>query len=126
MKLCHAAALALTLASLCLSCAGKESTPKSMGRYLMIPPDIPKPFDSSRWRSNVPIAHWTIVGSFHSSDVCKEALENSIAEAYGKAQESGDPSVRMTETLRFVAIKNNAVCVATDDPRLNETKLLLF
>ena len=122
VKLRHAAAVALIFASLCgLSCAERkpppQPAPQSIGWKLMIPPDVPKPFDSSDWRSKEPIAQWTIVGWFDSGVACKEALDNTIREERGKEQSDHDVSVRVADHLKFVAIKNNAVCVLTSGRR---------
>ena len=88
-----------------------------LGWYLMIPPDIPRPYDSIHWRSRVPIADWTVVGTFDSGVTCKEALEKTVRKARQKEQ-SDSPSVRIPDHLKFVAIKNNAACIPTGDPRL--------
>ena len=113
--------LTLFVAILIAGCGSQNSPDKTaahFGWYLMIPPDIPRPYDDSiDWQSKVSIAHWTIVDSFDSSAACKEALVNTIRKARRKAQ-TDDVSVRVSDYLKFLAIKNNAVCVATDDPRL--------
>ena len=104
MKLRHAAAMSL------------------LGWYLMIPPDVPRPYDSSHWRSRVPVAGWTTVDSFSSSGTCKVALEKTVRNARQK-QQSDNPSVRVADHLKFVAIKNNAACIPTGDPRLAKGSL---
>ncbi len=113
--------LTLFVAILIAGCGSQNSPDKTaahFGWYLMIPPDIPRPYDDSiDWQSKVSIAHWTIVDSFNSSGVCKEALQKTIRKARQKEQ-SDSPSVRIADHLKFVAIKNNAVCIPTGDPRL--------
>jgi hypothetical protein len=112
--------LILFVAILIAGCGSQNSPSKKathFGWYLMIPPDTPAPYDSSLWQSKVSIAHWTIVDLFDSRAVCKEALVNTIRKAHRKEQ-TDDASVRVADHLKFLAIKNNAVCVANDDPRL--------
>jgi hypothetical protein len=111
MKLSHAAALAL------------------VGWYLMVPPDHPRldnPNDRPfAWQSSAPLRAWQIVESFDSATDCKrgaqEILDRQISafnywEQYKTVKERKSEAGK--KVLQDFARYNNAVCIATDDPRL--------
>jgi hypothetical protein len=92
MKPCHAAALAL------------------VGWYLMIPPKV---IEDSKGRLQVPaslLSQWSILESFDTAKECR-------AQA-GKNQEQLLNAHVSLDEARLLFGK----CLATDDPRLKETK----
>lgn len=93
MKLRHAAALTL------------------LGWYLMIPPIQP----DGTVDSDAPLARWRIEGNLNSSASC-EAMRDSLRGTTALARGAQEPPVEVE-----LAADHQAVCVATDDPRLEES-----
>lgn len=73
------------------------------GWYLMLPPPD----------TTAPFANWKIEGSFDSAAQCKAALDSLIAQ---EAQYPPDPNPDNEAVWRKAL--QDALCIATDDPRL--------
>jgi hypothetical protein len=93
-----------------------------VGWYLIVPPNFtgrPHSIDSA-----APISRWTIVTSFNSADICKEALtelqnkngDPAKLDATGKLRRFQRRQPADPELARLRV--NNAACIATEDPRL--------
>ncbi|MGA9721417.1 MAG: hypothetical protein WBQ86_03085 [Candidatus Binatus sp.] len=95
MKCRHAAALAL------------------VGWYLMVPP-----YDMIRMPQALPLSKWNISQSFDSADECEE-LKNAWQSKIAKAAH-GDAGLSKKITVGDVYSYSRSVCIATDDPRLNQ------
>ena len=93
-KLRHAAALAL------------------VGWYLMVPPP-----HSKRIRP-APLSEWSIYKTYESVDVC---YYSRTGIASGILQDAPPDFVARFDG-RFMDIFEQAKCIASDDPRLKETK----
>ena len=107
MKLCHAAALALT------------------GWYLMVPPGTCKP----RWTSQdkpaacaAPLSEWIVALSFSHQDKCEAELgaDISFARQQMASAKGSDDKMLVDSTRKVYWRALTERCVSTDDPRLGQ------
>ena len=104
MNLRHAAALAL------------------VGWYLMAPPTLSigdtSDIKSGRWRTKVsaPVREWQILESFDSASDC----ENMKGKLVMRGDKAMDREKASSYKEAFAIASTQAVCIATDDPRLKE------
>jgi hypothetical protein len=105
MNLRHAAALVL------------------VGWYLMVPPLSPSGPHYVVLRG-APLSEWIIDESFDSAAECEQARHDGILSARQSAEKAGIckpvPGSTCDDPLLQEAVL--AKCIATDDPRLKETK----
>jgi len=86
-----------------------------VGWYLMVPPIVGDHADKS-----APLSRWEMTpGSYDAAVDCRKGLRDSVRDA---ARDLKDPRIDRTKrnnALQFL----DAVCVATDDPRLKENEV---
>lgn len=100
-----------------------------VGWYLMVPPDHPRLDNPNErafaWQSYAPLARWQIVDSFDSVIDCKRAKQEMLdrqGSVFNYWEQYKTVKDRESEAGKKVvqdfARYNNAVCIATNDPRL--------
>ena len=92
-----------------------------MGWYLMLPPASQR--NGMPWPDNkAPISQWTIAKSFDRANSCEAELDShrkGFKQIYRKMSHN-NPQSEFWERF-YVAAAGEATCIATDDPRLNES-----
>ena len=83
-----------------------------VGWYLMVPPP------HSNESESPPLSEWSVYQTFESADVCYFFREET---ASGMLQDAPPDFVARFDG-RFMDIFEQAKCIASDDPRLLETK----
>ena len=90
--------------------------------YLMIPPILPigdtVDVKNGRWwtQTAAPLSKWQISSSYDSASDCENLKDKLI-----KSGSSGLDNTKATSYKRaFAVASTQAVCIATDDPRLKE------
>jgi hypothetical protein len=108
-----------------------------VGWYLMTPPSL-KPSDNA---DNPPFGRWSILQSFDSATACERARNRTTTRASkqpvnGEGQTKEDVKMANKMIAKYVSPSSTpipfkatamnanlaALCIATDDPRLKETK----
>jgi hypothetical protein len=102
MNLRHAAALAL------------------VGWYLMAPPTYPGPNGSFVTKTSVPLSLWQNIGSYDDVGDCED--ERRALLDLKKTEPTSSPSfARESLEVKLSIVGSwSSICVATDDPRLDE------
>ena len=90
-----------------------------LGWYLMLPPAAPQQNGLPWPYGKAPISQWTIAESFDKAKACESQLDNDrkrLQRTYRKlSHQYADPEFW---TRFYVTASREAICVATDDPRL--------
>jgi hypothetical protein len=101
MNLRHAAALAL------------------VGWYLMVPPYV-----NRKLSTDAPLSKWEVYVASDSADEC-EALKTASLKTAGQEKITGKDGAVTERGAKVIALwfqLSNSQCIASDDPRLKETK----
>jgi hypothetical protein len=92
-----------------------------VGWYLMLPPAAERA--GMPWPDNkAPISQWTIAKSFDKADSCEVELakhRKGFKETYSRISHKNLETEFWTRF--YIAAAGEATCIATDDPRLNES-----
>jgi hypothetical protein len=92
-----------------------------IGWYLMLPPA--SPLNGMPWPDNkAPISHWTIAKSFDTANSCEAALDRNRKGFKQTYHKMSHKNLQSEFWGRFyIAASQQATCIASDDPRLNES-----
>jgi hypothetical protein len=92
-----------------------------MGWYLMLPPA--SQLNGMPWPDNkAPISQWTIAKSFDAANACEAELDRNRKGFKQTYRKMSHKNLQSEFWGRFyIAASQQATCIATDDPRLNES-----
>jgi hypothetical protein len=93
-----------------------------VGWYLMLPPMVYDMPNSSRAVITPPFdSTWRVKTTVNSANDCEVAREKHETD-FALAMKSATPKDYATHPTRSSPIDDGALCIATDDPRLKESR----
>jgi hypothetical protein len=101
-----------------------------IGWYLMVPPDA-RPGLPGNWHSHAPLREWMTVDSFDTAGACRAAKAKLFPDALDDFLETlsinkviprpSEESPRQKADDIELSQAGNALCIASDDPRLKSS-----